>query len=188
MLISGLVLASLTGCKTKQAVETNPFFADYNTPFNVPPFEKIMAKHYIPAFAKGMAQGKAGLEKILQNSEEPTFQNTIYPLDTLGKLLTNVSAVFFGQSSANTNDSLQIIEMEITPKLSVYRDEIFLNPVLFQKVKSIYENQAKFNLNDEEKFLLENLYKNFVRNGAILSASDQDTLKKLNQEISTAYR
>jgi len=184
-MISVLAFAALVGCKSKQAAESNPFYEPYNTPFNVPPFEKIMAKHYIPAFARGMAQGKAGLEIILKNSEEPTFQNTIYPLDTLGKLLTNVSAVFFGQSSANTNDSLQIIEMEITPKLSVYRDEIFLNPVLFQKVKSIYENQAKFSLTDEEKFLLENLYRNFVRNGANLSAADQEILKKLNQEVST---
>jgi peptidyl-dipeptidase Dcp len=185
MLLSGLIIVSLTGCKTKQVAEpSNPFFTGYNTPFDVPPFEKIKAKHYNPAFEKGMAQGRAGLEKILQNNEEPTFLNTIYPLDTLGKLLTNVSAVFFGLSSANTSDSIQLIEMEVTPKLSIYRDEIFLNPVLFKKVKSIYDNQAKFTLDDEQKFLLENLYKNFVRNGALLSASDQDTLKKLNQDIS----
>jgi peptidyl-dipeptidase Dcp len=186
LLISGLVFVSLSGCKTVEAPKPagNPFFSAYNTPFDVPPFEKIMAKHYIPAFEKGMAQGKEGLEKILKNTEEPTFINTIGPLDTLGKLLNNVSAVFFGQSSANTNDSLQQIEMDITPKLSVYRDEIFLNPFLFQRVKSIYDNQDKFTLTDEEKFLLENLYKNFVRNGALLSASEQDTLKKLNQNIS----
>jgi peptidyl-dipeptidase Dcp len=175
----------MAGCKTQQSVETgNPFFKAYNTPFEVPPFEKIMADHYVPAFEKGMAEGKAGLEKILQNNAEPTFENTINPLDTLGKLLTNVSAVFFAQSSANTNDTLQQIEMEMSPKLSVYRDEILLNPVLFTKIKSIYENQSKFNLDDEQKFLLENLYKNFVRNGALLSPTDQDELKKLNQEIS----
>ncbi len=185
LLICGLACLPIVSCNKKAMVdEINPFFAPYNTPFDAPPFDKIKAEHYMPAFEKGMTQGKAGLEKILQNSEEPTFLNTIYPLDTLGKLLTNVSAVFFGQSAANTSDSLQQIEMEITPKLSVYRDEIFLNPVLFQKVKSIFENQAKFNLDDEQIFLLENLYKNFVRNGALLSASDQDTLKKLNQEIS----
>jgi len=175
----------MAGCKTQQAVETsNPFFKAYNTPFEVPPLDKIMADHYVPAFERGMAEGKAGLEKILQNTAEPTFENTINPLDTLGKLLTNVSAVFFAQSSANTNDTLQQIEMEMSPKLSVYRDEILLNPVLFTKIKSIYENQSKFNLDDEQKFLLENLYKNFVRNGALLSSTDQDELKKLNQEIS----
>jgi peptidyl-dipeptidase Dcp len=184
-LFSILICLSMAGCKTQPPVDTsNPFFTAYNTPFNVPPFEKIMARHYVPAFEKGMEEGKTGLAKILENSEVPTFQNTIDPLDTLGKLLTNVSAVFFAQSSAHTNDTLQQIEMEISPKLSVYQDEIMLNPVLFQKIKSIYENQAKFNLNDEQKFLLENLYKDLVRNGALLSATDQDTLKKLNQEIS----
>ncbi len=193
MVISAIFCASLAGCKNNpvsdaanqpSSVKDNPFFADYNTPFNVPPFEKIMARHYAPAFEQGMAEGKRDLEKILQNKEEATFQNTIDPLDTMGRLLTKVSAVFFAQTSANTNDTLQNIEMEVSPKLSAYRDEIFLNPVLFQKVKAIYEKQAELNLDPEQKFLLENLYKSFVRNGALLKGADQDTLKKLNQQIS----
>jgi peptidyl-dipeptidase Dcp len=92
--------------------------------------------------------------------------------------------VFFSQTAANTNDTLQKIEVEISPKLSGYRDEILLNPELFKKVKSIYENRDNFNLDDEQKFILENLYRNFVRNGALLAPAEQDTLKKLNQEIS----
>jgi len=179
------VLIANTGCKQKTMVDTaNPFFSQFETPFNVPPFEKIMAKHYIPAFEKGMAEGREGLQKILNNSEAPTFQNTIDPLDSLGSLLTKVSSVFFSQTSANTNDSLQQIEVEISPKLSVYRDEILLNPKLFARVKSIYENRESSNLDEEQKFILENLYKGFVRNGALLGAVEQDTLKKLNQEIS----
>ena len=102
----------------------------------------------------------------------------------MGRLLTKVSSVFFAQSSANTNDSLQKIEMDISPLLSIYHDEILLNAKLFQRIKVIYENQSKLNLYEEQKFLLENLYKNFVRNGALLSGPDQDTLKKLNQNIS----
>lgn len=187
LLMCGLVIMAMTSCKTRTVTEvsdTNPFFSAYNTPFDVPPFEKIMAKHYEPAFERGMSEGKADLDKILQNAEEPTFANTIVPLDKMGKLLTRVSAVFFAQTSANTNDSLQKIEMEISPRLSEFHDEILLDSVLFKKIKSIYENQVKFNLDDEQKYLLENLYKNFVRNGALLSATDQDTLKKLNQEIS----
>lgn len=190
MVVSSIICASLSGCKTKPVTESadqqknNPFFAAYNTQFDVPPFEKIMASHYTPAFEKGMAEGRRDLEKILQNTEEATFQNTIDPLDTMGKLLTKVASVFFAQTSANTNDTLQKIEMEISPKLSEYRDEIYLNPVLFQKVKTIYEKQADFNLNDEQKYLLENLYKSFVRNGALLTGTDHDSLKKLNQQIS----
>ena len=178
-------LIANAGCKNKSEADmSNPFFSKFDTPFNVPPFEKIMAKHYMPAFEKGMEEGRKGLEKILYGSEEPTFMNTIDPLDSLGSLLTRVSSVFFSQTSANTNDSLQKIEMEISPKLSEYRDEILLSPALFKKVKSIYENRDSFKLDDEQMFLLENLYRNFVRNGALLAAEEQDTLKKLNQEIS----
>ncbi len=101
-----------------------------------------------------------------------------------GELLTRVSHVFFAQTSANTNDSLQNIEMEISPKLAGYNDEIRLNPDLFKRVKQVYDNQAKFNLNPEQKFILENLYKEFVRNGANLNKADQDTLKKINQRLS----
>ena len=187
LLMCLLIGMTIAGCKNTPVAKVdtgNPFFTAYNTPFDVPPFEKIMARNYMPAFEKGMAEGRKDLEKIIQNKEEPAFPNTIDPLDKMGDLLTKVSAVFFSQTSANTNDSLQKIEVEISPKLSEYRDEIMLNPVLFQKVKSIYDNQAKFKLDDEQKFLLENLYKSFVRNGALLSAPDQDTLRKLNQKIS----
>ena len=185
LFISCLAMASLIGCNNRPVIDSgNPFFKAYNTPFDVPPFEKILARHYTPAFEKGMAEGRKALEKILQNKEEPTFVNTIDPLDTLGSLLTKVSSVFFSQTSANTNDSLQKIEVEISPRLSEYRDEILLNPELFKRVKSIFDNQARFTLDDEQKFLLENLYKSFVRNGALLTNTDQDTLRKLNREIS----
>ena len=184
-LISGLISMSLVGCKNQPQVDkSNPFFTTYNTPFDVPPFEKIMAKHYMPAFEKGMADGRTELEALLKSNDEPTFNNTIVPFDNEGELLTKVSSVFFSQTSANTNDSLQKIEVEISPLLSTYRDEILLNPVLFKKVKSVYDNQAKFGLNPEQKFLLENLYKGFVRNGANLNMKDQDTLKVLNKKLS----
>jgi peptidyl-dipeptidase Dcp len=187
LLIGGFIGLAIAGCKNKPAVEvdkTNPFFSAYNTPFNVPPFEKIMAKHYMPAFEKGMTDGRTEIENIANSKSEPTFQNTIETFDKAGELLTKVSSVFFSQSSANTNDSLQKVEVEVSPLLSAYRDEILLNSALFTRVKSVYDNQAKFNLTSEQKFLLENLYKSFVRNGANLNKQDQDTLKKLNQRLS----
>ncbi|MEI6048552.1 MAG: M3 family metallopeptidase [Bacteroidota bacterium] len=185
LLISGIMCIAITSCKNKPVVDTgNPFFTGYNTPFDVPPFEKIMAKHYMPAFEKGMADGRNEIEKLSKSKSTPTFKNTIEAFDRGGQLLSNVSLVFFSQSSANTNDSLQKIEMDISPVLSGYRDEILLNPELFRKVKSVYDNQAEFNLNPEQKFLLENLYKGFVRNGANLNKIDQDTLKILNQKLS----
>jgi len=187
LLICGFLGIIVTGCKNKPVTETektNPFFGTYNTPFEVPPFEKIMAKHYMPAFLKGMADGRVEIENLANSKDDPTFQNTIETFDKAGELLTKVSSVFFSQSSANTNDSIQKIEVQVSPLLSAYRDEILLNSALFKKVKSVYDNQAKFNLSTEQKFLLENLYKSFVRNGANLNKQDQDTLKKLNQKLS----
>lgn len=186
ILISTLFCMMLISCKQQKSMNnnSNPFFMDYNTPFNVPPFEKIMAKHYLPAFEQGMAEGREDLKKIIENKQNPDFKNTIEPLDRMGALLSRVSYVFFNLTSANTSDSLQKIEVEISPKLSQYGDEKFLNPQLFAKVKSIYDNQAQLNLDNEQKFILENLYRSFVRNGALLSPPDQDTLKALNQKIS----
>jgi peptidyl-dipeptidase Dcp len=185
LLISGLFSLIITGCKKQPEVDkSNPFFTEYNTPFDVPPFEKIMAKHYMPAFEKGMADGRIEIEKLAIDKRKPTFENTIEAYDKTSQLLTNVSLVFFSQSSANTNDSLQKIEVDISPMLSGYRDEILLNAELFKKIKSVYDNQAKLNLNPEQKFLLENIYKGFVRNGANLSQKDQDTLKVLNRKLS----
>lgn len=163
---------------------SNPFYSEYNTPFNVPPFEKIMARHYMPAFEKGMADGRKEIEVLAGNREKPTFENTIAALDKSGDLITRVSLVFFAQTSANTNDSLQNIEVEISPKLAAFNDEISLNPDLFKRVKSVYDNQDEINLNPEQKFILENVYKRFVRAGANLNKQDQDTLRKINQELS----
>lgn len=180
-----LTVMNLISCKNeKQVDKSNPFFSEFNTPFNVPAFEKIMAKHYMPAFEKGMTDGRNDIEQIVKNGQTPTFENTILAMDNAGELLSNVSSVFFSQASANTNDSLKKIEVEISPKLAAYSDEIRLNPDLFKKIKYIYDNQAKLNLDPQQAFILENLYKGFVRNGANLNKQDQDSLKKLNQQIS----
>ena len=184
-ILAGLFPISVNSCKNEPKVDmSNPFFSDYKTPFDVPPFERIMAKHYMPAFEKGMNDCRKEIETLLKDTRKPDFDNTILALDKSRDLLSRVSDVFFSQTQANTNDSLQKIEVEISPKLSAFEDEIKLNPDLFKKVKSVYENQEKFNLNDEQKFLLENLYKAFIRDGANLSKKDQDTLKLLNQKLS----
>ncbi len=186
LILSLISSAILFSCKSKNAVidTSNPFFAEYSTPFEVPPFDKIHTSHYLPAFEKGMADGREELQKILENKDEPTFENTVVPFSEMGTLLNKVAYVFFGLSSANTNDSLQNIEVEISPRLSQYSDEITLNPDLFKRIKSVFDNQAGLNLNEEQKYLLENLYKNFVRGGALLSAEDQNILKDMNQKLS----
>ena len=180
-LLTAFVLLS---CKNEQAIDSsNPFLGKYDTPFDVPPFEKIRVKHYMPAFEKGIGDARKDIKAIIDNRKSPTFENTIVALDNQGELLDRVASVFFPQSSAATNDSIQDIEIKISPMLAAFSDEITLNPDLFKKVKAVYDNQAEFKLTSEEKYLLENMYKGFIRNGANLAPADQDTLRALNQKL-----
>ncbi len=178
---------SLTSCKTETKTVLdpgNPFFSKYNTPFEVPPFDKITNAHYVPAFEQGMLEQKKEVEAIVNNSKKPTFENTIRALDQSGELLTKVSSVFGGLSAANTNDELQKIQLEISPKLAAHSDEINLNPKLFERIKAVYDNRDKLKLTEEESYILENEYKEFVRNGANLTLEKKEILKGLNQELS----
>jgi peptidyl-dipeptidase Dcp len=163
----------------------NPFFAEYETPFQVPPFDIIKPEHFIPAYEKGMEQEKAEIDELVSNPDAPTFENTIVALDRAGKLLSKVSIVFGGLSGANTNDEIKDIQKEMAPRLAAHRDEINLNKKLFERIKAIYEQRDELNLNDEQAYLLENLYKGYVRNGANLNDEDQAKLKEINQKMST---
>ena len=162
----------------------NPFFTEYTTPFGVPPFDKIEVAHYKPAFEKGMEEQKKEIDAIVNNPEEPTFENTIVALDRSGELLTKVMYAFSGQSSVNTTDEIQALEQELYPVLSAHSDDISLNPALFTRVKVVYDKQASMNLNKEQKKLLEETYKGFVRGGANLDADKQARLRELNEKIS----
>jgi peptidyl-dipeptidase Dcp len=181
ILIMGII--GFTGCK-KEVKSDNPFLNKWNTPFEVPPFDQIMAKHYMPAYLKGFEEQKAEIRAIITNPDEPTFKNTIKKLSYSGELLNKVGRVFSALNSANTNDSLQAISRELAPLQAKHRDDINLNDTLFQRVKSVYENRAKFKLTDEEKKLLEDTYKDFLRSGAALSPEDKDKLRKINEELS----
>ena len=166
-------------------VETlNPFYEEYSTHFGVPPFDQIQVAHYKPAFLKAMEEQVKEIEAILKNTEEPTFENTIVALDQSGKLLNKVMYAFSGQSSVNTTPEIQELEQELYPMLSKHGDDISLNPNLFARVKAVYDNQAKFNLNKEQKKLLSETYKGFVRGGANLSEDKQAKLRELNEKMS----
>jgi peptidyl-dipeptidase Dcp len=181
ILIIGII--GLTGCK-KEIKSDNPFFNKWDTPFEVPPFDQIMAKHYMPAYLKGFEEQKNEIRAIITNPEEPDFDNTIKMLAYSGELLSKVGRVFGALNSANTNDSLQAISRELAPLASKHRDDINLNDTLFQRVKSVYDNRDKFKLTDEEKKLLEDTYKDFIRSGAALSPEDKKKLRKINEELS----
>lgn len=182
-----VVLGACNSSKKSDGVDTsavNPFFTEYTTPFGVPPFEQIKVEHYKPAFLKGMEEQTAEVEAIVNNPDKATFENTIVALDRSGELLMKVAYAFSGQASVNTNDEIQALEQELSPLLSKHSDDISLNPKLFARVKSVYENQAKLNLDKEQKKLLEETYKGFVRGGANLDADEQAEFRKLNEQIS----
>src|SRR5450759_1201934 len=183
LFIMFLSILAFTGCKKKEKSD-NPFFNEYETSFGVPPFEQIKAAHCMPAYLKGMEEEQKEIKAIINNPQAPTFNNTIKALEYSGELLNKVSRVFGSLNSANTNDTLQKINKELSPLLSKHRDDISLNDSLFQRIKSVYENSDKFNLNEEEKKVLDNTYKNFVRSGAALSPEDKGKLRKINQEAS----
>ena len=164
----------------------NPFFKEYNTPFGVPPFDKIKTEHYMPALKEGMKIQTQEIKAIVDSKEAPTFKNVIEAMEFSGEILTKVSTVFFNMTSCNTNKDLQQIAQEVSPLLTKHSDDISLNEKLFAKVKAVYDNRAKEKLNPEQLRVLTKIYKDFARNGANLSADKKDQLRKINTELSLA--
>jgi len=179
LLSAGVILGGCTGNK-----KGNPFFSEFKTPFQVPPFEQIQPADYMPAFQEGIKQHNKEIGDIINNTEAPSFDNTIVALDRSGELLRTVATVFGNINEANTNDELQKIEQEAMPILTRHGDEIYMNDKLFARVKAIYDKKDQLGLNPEQAKLLDNTYKDFVRAGANLSASDKDKLRKINEELS----
>ncbi len=162
----------------------NPFFSDYDTPFGVPPFDRIKVEHYMPAFEEGMKQHRGEIEAIAGSGNTPTFENTIEALERSGALLTNVGNVFRGLNSANTNEDMQKIAKEVAPLVSRHYDEIRFNEKLFASIKAVYRKKDKLNLSPEQQRLLEETYKHFVRGGANLGKEKKTELAGINEELS----
>lgn len=186
--LSFIALALIaSSCKTTQEQKkdmSNPFFAEYTTPFKVPPFDNIKLEHYMPAIEEGIMEQVAEIKAITDSNDEATFDNTILAFDQSGYLLDKVNNVFSNLNSANTNDEMQALAREITPKLSTHRDNIMLNKDLFQRVKSVYEKRNDLNLDAEQLRVVEKYYRDFDRNGANLTDDKQAELRKLNDELS----
>lgn len=174
----------LTSFVAKTANASNPFFAEYSTPFGVPPFDKISNEHYMPAFLKGIEEKKAEVDRIVNSKEKPTFDNTITALEKSGKLLDKVSYVFYNLASAHTNDEINKIQKEVAPLISKLNDDINLNEKLFARIKSIYDGKSKLKLTPEQARTLELYYKGFVRGGANLNDADKQKLRAINEKMS----
>lgn len=166
------------------ATKKNPFFEEYNTLFNIPPFEKIKEAHYMPAFERGMKDEKAEIDAIVNNTEAPTFKNTVEELEKTGKLLDKVSAVFFHLNGSHTNDNFQKIAQAVTPMLSKHGNYIALNDGLFKRIKVVNKQKDTLKLAPQELKLLEKTYRSFVRSGADLQGEAKEKVKKINEEMS----
>ena len=164
--------------------QTNPFYSNYDTPHETPPFDKIKMEHYIPAFEKGIEEHQKEIDLIAENRETPTFENTLEAMEYSGKLLDKVSSVFFNLLSSESNDEMMEISQELSPKLSEHANNINLNEKLFKRVKAVYETRYTSGLNSEQIRLTEKVYQGFENSGAILSDQDKETYRKLSMELS----
>ena len=162
----------------------NPFLKKYNTEFEIPPFSKIDESDFMPAFTMGIDAHKKEIDSIIKNYENPSFENVIIALEKSGSLLDRVGAVFFNLSGSTSNEEIQNIEKDISPILSQHYDSISLNPKIFKKIKYLWDNIDNLNLSIEERKILEEKYKNFIRNGALLEGDVKEKYSSINQEIS----
>ncbi len=184
------VMLSLFSCKNSNKTKkeeanmnTNPFLSEYNTDFNLYPFDKIKTEHYIPAFKEALKKHEAEIQAIIDNKEEPNFENVIDAFDQSGYLLYDVYNCFENINSANTNDTMQNISKEMAPILTKHFDNIALNDKLFAKIKVIYDAKETLKLTEEQQTVLEEIYLDFVSGGANLKDADKERFRKINEEL-----
>lgn len=183
-----IVSLGLASCNTEEkpvSHNDNPFFLEFDTPFQVPPFDKIEAAHYMPAFLEGMKLEKAEVEAIVSNPDAPTFENTVVAYSKTGAFLSKVSSVFGGLYGANTTPELQKLAKELSPLRSAHSNEIRFNQALFERIKVVFEQRESLNLDADQLYMLENLYGGFVRNGANLPAEEKAKLSDINTKLSS---
>lgn len=162
----------------------NPFLLDYNTPHGTVPFDKIKLEHYEPAIREGIAREDKEIEAIIENTEAPTFDNTIAALENCGELLERVTTVMYNLMSSETCDELEEIAEKMTPLLSEHSNNIGLNEKLFARIKQVYAQKDELNLTAEESKLLQNTYDGFIRRGANLNEKDKATYREMTAELS----
>jgi len=186
-----VVPVALTGCggespgpaASSVSGHDNPLLAEWHTEYGVPPFDLIENEHYLPAFREAMAQHKAEVEAIVNNPDAATFANTLEALDRAGGVYTRVSNVFNAVNGANTNDTLQEVDRILAPERAAHRDDISLNPVLYQRVKAVYDQRDQLDLTAEQRRLLEETHKDFVRSGAALDSASKARVREINAKL-----
>lgn len=181
-IISIIALLSIVSCKPKMT--ENPLLIVSGNPYEAPAFDKIKNEHYKPAFEAAMAEGRAQIDSIVNNTDTPTFENTIVALEYAGRKLNNIQSIFFNLNEACTDSVMQAVALEVSPMLTEYSNEILLNEKLFARIKTVYESKSTLNLNEEDARLLEETYRSFARNGANLPEAAKKRFKEIDSELS----
>ena len=184
--VASAIAVTLSACNSNK-MEENPFLADYTTQYEIPPFDQIKYEHYLPAVKAGIEAQNQEIDAIIKNRALPDFENTILALDNSGQLLNKVAYVFFALSESDNTPEMEALTPEISALYTAHSDNMGMNEALFARIKEVYDNKEKFNLNTAQTRLLEKYYKNFVRSGALLDAAQKDSLKAINQELSKAF-
>ncbi len=170
--------------KANDINHSNPFFKPSTFQYQAPDFSIIKDEHFLPAFTKGMTEHMAEVEKIANNSAEPTFENTLVALEKSGAMLNRVSRVFYNLTGTDSNEKRREIQSELAPKMAAHSDNINLNSALFSRIKNIYEKRNELNLDSESLRLVEVYYERFIRSGAQLTDEQKKTIRALNEEHS----
>ena len=177
------VILTASGAKKMEKAVKNPFMEAYTTKYEIPPFDKIKYEHYIPAMKAGIEERKQEIWAIVSNRAMPDFDNTILALDNSGSLLNKVCYVYYALSESDNTPEMEKISEEAMPLLTAAADEMMLNQALFERIKQVYDRREALNLTTAQSRLLNKYYKSFVRNGALLSPADKETLKNINQQL-----
>ncbi len=187
-----VVAIILTGCtddvgvSTETATQsTNPLLEEWDTPFGVPPFDRIESEHYLPAIRAGMAEQKNEIDAIVANPDEPTFANTIEAYENSGRAYARANTAFGAVNGAHSDDVTKETAKTIAPERSAHTDDIRLNADLFKRVKQVYDGRGDLSLGDEQQRLLEETYKIFIRSGINLDDTSQGRLREINAELAT---
>ena len=179
-----LTIMAFSGCKTVKNSDENPFFTEWDTPYGVPPFDRIAPEHFMPAFERGMSLHAAEIDAIVSNNDAPTFENVILAYDASGRMLARTELVFGMLCAAETDERMQAIEAQTAPLLAAHADRILLDERLFAKIKEVYDRRATLGLDAEQSRLLQKTYDAFVRAGALLDDTQKQRLKQINEELS----
>lgn len=183
----GVAAAIACAAAAQPTMRTNPFLEPYTTPYQIPPFQSIQYSDYLPALNAGIEQKRAEIAAITSDTAEPTFDNTIMPLERSGEILDRVAAVFFALDESNSSPEMVEIAETFYPTYSNFSDEISMNDALFARIRSLYDRRDQLGLRGDQKKAVEDYYRNFVRNGALLNAAQKDSLKALNTRLSELY-